>query len=198
MELGNMMRNRGAQALFEYWHTTKGGASAPKRRDIEPRGMKSVLPWVFILERIDRDLTPFRLAGTGICAQNEQELAGTNFLSLWLGDCRRTMRSLMDNVALMPSPALIEFETKTRNMGRTSGEILLLPLRDDDGKVHQILGGWFNGVGADHNFELPLVHNKITNIHFLTENEPAFATIRGQIARQTEGSPIRLVVSNNR
>ncbi len=191
------MRNRGAQLLFEYWHSVKGGAAAPKRRQIEPRGLKSVLPWVFILEHIDRDLTPFRLAGTGLCGQRDQELTGTNFMSLWLGDCRRTMRSLMDNVTLMPSPALVEFEACAPNMGRISGEILLLPLRDDDGEVHQILGGWFNGVGADANFNTPLVQNKVTNIRFLTENEPDYAIIRGQMARQSEGPRLRLIVSNN-
>lgn len=166
------MRNRGAIKLFEYWHEAKGGRELPTRKDIQPRGLKEVLPWVFILEHIDRELSPFRLAGTSLCEQYGKELSGTNFLSLWLGDCRRTVRSLIDNVVLMPAAAFIEFEAQARNHTRMSGEIVLLPLAGDDGEVHQILGGWFPSMAQDAYLEKPLIRHRITNIRILTDFEP--------------------------
>jgi len=167
------MRNRGARKLYQYWHEAKGGQEVPVRKSIQPRGLQDVLQWVFILERVDRELAPFRLAGTGLCDQYGGELGGTNFLSLCLGDCRRTVRSLIDNVVMMPAAAFIEFEAHAKNKGRMSGEIVLLPLADEQGEVHQILGGWFPSMAQDAYLEKPLVRHRITNIRILSDFDPA-------------------------
>ena len=188
------MRNRGARALYEYWREAKGIEEVPQRNAIEPRGLRSVLPWVFILEHVDRDLAPFRLAGTGLCDQYGEELKGTNFLSLWLGDCRRTVRSLMDNVTLMPAAAFIEFEAQARNAGRVSGEIVLLPLADSDGTIHQILGGWFPAIAQDAMLEKPLIRHRITNIRILSDFDAAMGPSELQIVQ--DRPHLRLVVSN--
>lgn len=189
------MRNKSAQHLFEYWTAAKADAVAPLRKELEPRAMKLVLPWVFILERIDRELAPFRLAGTGICAQYEQELAGTNFLSLWLGDCRRTMRSLLENVATMPAPAYVEFEAQASHNCTAIGEVLLLPLFDDAGEVHQILGGWFSPMGRDATFDLPLMNNKIRALRILDPEVDRVGAGLIMPPRPVEPK-LRLVVSN--
>ena len=190
------MRNRGTRALYEYWQSAKGSQEVPSRTNIEPRGLKEVLPWVFILEHVDRELSPFRLAGTGLCDQYGQELRGTNFLSLWLGDCRRTMRSLIDNVVLMPAGAFIEFEAQSRLHGRTSGEIVLLPLCDANGDVHQVLGGWFPAITQDITMDKPLVRHRITNIRILSElNTPFTETVPGM---DGERPHLQLVISDGK
>ncbi len=189
------MRNRGTRALYEYWQIAKAGQEVPQRKSIEPRGIKEVLPWVFILERIDRELAPFRLAGTGLCDQYGEELGGTNFLSLWLGDCRRTMRSLIDNVVMMPAAAFIEFEAKSRIHGRTSGEIVLLPLCDAEGNVHQILGGWFPAIPQDASMEKPMVRHRITNIRILSDFDSEFLAGAGEVPARPQ---LRLVISNGK
>lgn len=166
------------------------------RTSIEPRGLKDVLPWVFILERVDRELAPFRLAGTGLCEQYGEELRGTNFLSLWLGDCRRTMRSLIDNVVMMPAGAFVEFEAKSRLHGRTSGEIVLLPLCDANGEVHQILGGWFPTITHDLVMDKPLVRHKITNIRILSEFEAPLDETGNAAA--SERPHLQLVISDGK
>jgi len=190
------MKNRGTRGLYEYWQGAKGSHEVPTRASIEPRGLKEVLPWVFILERVDRELAPFRLAGTGLCDQYGEELRGTNFLSLWLGDCRRTMRSLIDNVVMMPAAAFVEFETQSRTHGRTSGEIVLLPLCDANGEVHQVLGGWFPAITHDVQMDKPLVRHKITNIRILSDFEPPFSeTVPGARPGQPH---LQLVISDGK
>ncbi len=191
------MRNRGARTLYEHWQKARGSEEVPFRKSIEPRGLKDVLPWVFILQRVDRELVPFRLAGTGLCDQYGEELGGTNFLSLWLGDCRRTVRSLLDNVVMMPAAAFIEFEAQARNRGRLSGEIVLLPLADQDGSVHQILGGWFPAIAQDAYLEKPLVRHRITNIRILSDFEPQL--VAGSDGANVSFRPqLKLVISDGK
>lgn len=191
------MRNRGARTLYDYWREAKGGQEVPQRKNIQPRGLKDVLPWVFILERVDRELAPFRLAGTGICDQYGQELSGTNFLSLWLGDCRRTVRSLLDNVVMMPSAAFIEFEAQAKNQGRMAGEIVLLPLADKNGEIHQVLGGWFPAIAKDAYLEKPLIRHRITNIRILSDFDPEYMPGNAAIGMPVEPR-LRLVISDGK
>ena len=191
------MRTRGSRTLYRYWRGMREGQRIPLRSAIEPRGLKEVLPWTFIMDRVDREMAPFRLAGTGICEQYGRELRGSNFLSLWLGDCRRTVRSLIDNVVMMPAPAFIEFEAHASNERRMFGEIVLLPLAASDGEVLQVLGGWFPTVTHDPLLERPLIRHRVKKISMLKDEEaqnlpaPVVPTV-------TSPSGLKLVISNGK
>jgi len=189
------MRTRGARRLYSRWREAKGDGIAPERGMIEPRALKEVLPWVFILDRVDREMSPFRLAGTGLCEFYGRELKAANFLSFWQGDCRRTARSLIDNVVMMPTPGVIDFEAWAMNERTLSGEILLLPLIAADGEVHQMLGGWFPLVTHDPMLEKPLLRQRIDNIRIIDHDDREI--VPGDLT-PPEQMPygLRLVVSN--
>jgi hypothetical protein len=189
------MRIRGARRLYSYWREAKGDLAAPRREAIAPRAMRDVLPWVFILDRIDRDVAAFRLAGTGLCDLYGKELKDRNFLTFWLGDCQRTVRSLIDNVVLMPAPGIIEFEAKALNGRVVTGEIVLLPLIADDGEIHQILGGWFPSVTHDPLLQKPLMKQTVTNIRVIGADDREFVPEPIDAPYRPEAS-LKLVVSN--
>ena len=76
------MKQEGSLALFHYWNRLRGDRPAPKRTDIEPADIKTLLGDTFILERDTRGEAIFRLAGTRLCAIYGRELKGFAFTSL--------------------------------------------------------------------------------------------------------------------
>ncbi len=189
------MKTRGARLLYDYWCNAKRECTVPARDAIEPRGLKDVLPWVFLLDHFDRELTTFRLAGTGLCDFYERELRGENFLSFWTGDCRRTVRSLIDNVTMMPAPSFIEFCAEAKNGRLLAGEIMLMPLAAREGTIRQILGGWFPAVTHDPLLEKPLVRQQVTNIRLLESTGPGVIPLP-VLQSEDSGKGLRLVVSD--
>ena len=77
------MKLDGSIALFQYWNRLRAGRAAPKRTEIEPADIKTLLADTFILEKDARGEAVFRLAGTRLCASYGRELKGFAFASLW-------------------------------------------------------------------------------------------------------------------
>ncbi|WP_187970940.1 PAS domain-containing protein [Aquibium microcysteis] len=122
------MRQKGTAELFQYWDRLRDGRPAPRRTEIEPADIKSMLADTFILERDLRGDAVFRLAGTRLCATFGRELKGFAFTSLWTHDdqpraARLALGTLIDKSV-----------TVTTLLGTTAGgrpldlELLLLPL----------------------------------------------------------------------
>ena len=62
------MKLNGSIELFQYWNRLRGTRPAPRRTEIEPSDIKTLLADTFILEQDSRGLPVFRLAGTRLCA----------------------------------------------------------------------------------------------------------------------------------
>ncbi len=71
------MKHKTTQALFDYWNAMRAGRPAPRRSEIEPGDMRAILPYVFILERKDRDTYRFRLAAAVFAASTAWNSAAT-------------------------------------------------------------------------------------------------------------------------
>jgi hypothetical protein len=122
------MRQAGTAGLFQYWNRLRDGRPAPRRTEIEPADIKSMLADTFILERDLRGDAVFRLAGTRLCATFGRELKGFAFTSLW-------SHSDQPKAASLALATLIEKSVSvTTLLGTTQGgrsldlELLLLPL----------------------------------------------------------------------
>lgn len=118
----------GSLALFHYWNRLRRGRPAPKRTEIEPADIKTLLGDTFILERDMRGEAIFRLAGTRLCAVYGRELKGFAFTSLWRETDRRLMARLTANVFQSKSVLVFEFEGFAREDRGATFEFLLLPL----------------------------------------------------------------------
>lgn len=122
------MNQNGSITLFHYWNRLRDGRPAPKRSEVEPADIKSLLADTFILEKDTRGHPVFRLAGTRICACYGRELKGFSFPSLWREKDQRLVSKLIHGVFDQKSVVLITFEGFSRNGRSNKFELLALPL----------------------------------------------------------------------
>ncbi|TPM41737.1 PAS domain-containing protein [Mesorhizobium sp. B2-3-4] len=122
------MNQNGSITLFQYWNRLRDGRPAPKRSEVEPADIKSLLADTFILEKDTRGQPVFRLAGTRLCAYYGRELKGFSFPSLWREKDQRLVSRLIHGVFDQKSVVLIIFEGFSRNGRSNRFELLALPL----------------------------------------------------------------------
>lgn len=134
------MKHKNNQALFDYWNAIRAGRPAPRRGEIEPGDIRRILPYVFILERKDRDTYRFRLAGTGLCSTYGMEFRGHNMLSMWSDDCAENLKEALDDVATNATVSVVEYTAATNDGREVTFEMILLPLAHEDGSMTRVLG----------------------------------------------------------
>lgn len=122
------MKTAGSVQLFQYWNRLRNGRAAPKRTEIEPADIKSLLADTFILEKDARGEAVFRLAGTRLCATYGRELKGFSFPSLWMPKDQQMVGRLAHSAFLAKSVVIISFDGVSRNRRINAFELLLLPL----------------------------------------------------------------------
>ncbi|MER8848903.1 MULTISPECIES: PAS domain-containing protein [Mesorhizobium] len=122
------MNQNGSITLFHYWNRLRDGRPAPKRSEVEPADIKTLLADTFILEKDTRGQPVFRLAGTRLCASYGRELKGFCFPSLWREKDQRLVSRLIHGVFEQKSVVLITFEGFSRNGRSNKFELLALPL----------------------------------------------------------------------
>ncbi|MER8809105.1 PAS domain-containing protein [Mesorhizobium australicum] len=122
------MNQNGSITLFHYWNRLRDGSPAPKRSEVEPADIKTLLADTFILEKDTRGQPVFRLAGTRLCASYGRELKGFSFPSLWREKDQRLVSRLIHGVFEQKSVVLITFEGFSRNGRSNKFELLALPL----------------------------------------------------------------------
>lgn len=176
------MKQQGTIGLFQYWDRLRSGRAAPRRTEIEPADIKSMLADTFILEQDARGAAVFRLAGTRLCATYGRELKGFAFASLWAQNDQRLAAQLTASAFTDKAVSVAHFDGHTRQ-GRSVGfELLLLPL--DGGVDHpRTLGSiapferpfW---LGSD-----PVVEGRMNSIRVIDpEREPLFLANRPAVS----------------
>ncbi|RWM98785.1 MAG: PAS domain-containing protein [Mesorhizobium sp.] len=122
------MNQNGSITLFHYWNRLRDGRPAPKRSEVEPADIKSLLADTFILEKDTRGEAVFRLAGTRLCAVYGRELKGFSFPSLWREKDQRLISKLIQGVFDQKSVVLITYEGFSCTGRSSKFELLALPL----------------------------------------------------------------------
>lgn len=122
------MRHEGTVGLFQYWNRLRDGRPAPRRTEIEPADIKSLLADTFIIEKDTRGEAVFRLAGTRMCAVFGRELKGFAFTSLWAPKDQRVVARLMYGALHQGAVAVIDLEGTSRGGRKLRLELLALPL----------------------------------------------------------------------
>lgn len=138
--VGINMKHFLTRLLFRYWCSLSEDGELPSRRQVEPRLIKPVLPYTFILQRFDNEHIVFRLAGTEICHLFGREFRDQNFLHMWEGKEQRAIRALIQQMFDDDQAAVVNFVAETIDRTQYPGEILLLPMLDEDGQPSRILG----------------------------------------------------------
>jgi hypothetical protein len=122
------MKLNGSIALFQYWNRLRDGRPAPKRTELEPADIKTLLADTFILEKDTRGEAVFRLAGTRLCATYGRELKGFSFPSLWREKDQRLVARLIHGAFQQKSVVVISYEGFSQGGRSNHFELLALPL----------------------------------------------------------------------
>jgi hypothetical protein len=124
-----------------YWDGLRGTDLIPRRRLIEPHGLRDALAHVFLIERIAPGQARFRLAGTHLTQVMGMEVRGMPLSAILVPASRDGARALIEAVFAGPSVVELALESD-RGLGRPAlqGRMILLPIGDDDENCDRALG----------------------------------------------------------
>jgi hypothetical protein len=134
------MKNKTSQILYAYWNEVRGKRIAPRRFEIEPARIGSILPETFILERTENATHRFRLAGTRIFESFGVEFRGTDFLALWQGVDRDLVAVELGNTTAQGGIVVFAMEAATSDGRRAVFEVILMPLVHTGQVIDRIVG----------------------------------------------------------
>jgi hypothetical protein len=155
------LQHKTSETLFTYWDKVRGNRSMPRRFEIEPGKIASILPSTFILERVNAEAYRYRLAGTRVCEIFGAELRGTNFLDGWSASDRLSLVRHFAALAKQGAVEKIHMEAAPVAQPSTPFEVLLLPLLHTGDDIDRVLGA-FSPLDPPHWLgELPLTAKRI-------------------------------------
>lgn len=134
------MRSRTTIELFQYWNAIRGGRDLPRRDEIAPADIRSLLPDLFILQKQADGTIRYRLAGTRVCTLFGCELRGQRFSVLWRDTETAEVTTIAERVMTHCAPMLISARGETAAGDVLELEVLLAPLASADGDNDRVLG----------------------------------------------------------
>jgi hypothetical protein len=134
------MKQRTTQTLYAYWNEIRRGRLAPRRLEIEPSRIGSILPETFILERTGPANYIFRLAGTRLCEIFGTELRGTDMLAGWSASDRATIAGSLQSTYRQGAVTLLTIESSADTARRLQLEVVMLPLMHANNAMERVIG----------------------------------------------------------
>jgi hypothetical protein len=122
------MKHRNSHLLVGYWSRLRKGRAVPDQTDIDPRAIKRMLSYIFILDASDITRPNYRLAGTSLCDRFGCELKGMNFLARWEGQSRSALTALLRQSLATSQPVSLSSIAATADCGMVELETTLAPV----------------------------------------------------------------------
>ncbi|APG90844.1 PAS domain-containing protein [Sinorhizobium americanum] len=192
------MCRRTTMELFQYWNAVRGNRDLPRRDEIDPAHIRSLLPDLFILQRQASGDVRFRLAGTGVCALFGHELRDGQFCDLWLDSEADGIARVADDVMTQMTPMLLYARGSTEAGDELDVELLLAPLASPDGMNDRLLGALSALARPVWLHMTPLTHLVTTGLS-LPDASPNLPLDRSYApSAETNSRVARLVGGNNR
>lgn len=156
-----------SQKLYSYWNTLRGTRFAPRRLEIDPGCIGSVLPETFILERLRNDFYTYRLAGSHVCQLFGKELRGQSFLSGWTDKDVKTLLSRLNAISVQGGAALFAIEFDNIFRETLLAEMLLLPLLNTEVFADRYLGSLCLFERPVSALQQPFINRKLISDHII-------------------------------
>lgn len=185
-----------AKAILSYWRSVAPETGAPERSAIDPRALKAHLPDLFILERMDRAVFAFRLAGTRLCARYGRELRDHDFVRLWQTRQHGQILGALNQTLQNAEPVLIKGAAATLDGKSVPFDIVLMPLNDAEGRPTRILGAMITQDNVALRDGVPLISQAFEHIAVAAVEDAPLdfaATAAFTAARETHVSFLRVV-----
>jgi hypothetical protein len=126
--------------VYGYWDGLRGAADAPLKSQIQPSTLGQMLTSLFILEIAGDGIVTFRLAGSRICDLFGHDLRDESFSDLFGDDHAGDIESTLIGAMRHAIPALINATGYSTAGHQASFEIIVMPLRSEDGSCERLLG----------------------------------------------------------
>ncbi|MCF2870701.1 PAS domain-containing protein [Octadecabacter sp. G9-8] len=198
--------------MERYWASLPRTRGVPLRKDVDPAQMGGLLEDSFILERVAPGVARIRVAGRNIAKLIGIEPRGLPLTAAFLPEARAEVGQYLEKA--FTSPGLVELALSSpRAVGQPKlhGKILMLPLRDDHGRVSRIMGvlvmSGRRGMGGRRfalskeipaRFEPTVGLQVVPNIPTATTRPSLRSVATGPDSKKAGDMPaLRLVVSNS-
>lgn len=123
------MKHAVTQELYSYWNDLRGERLTPDRGDLDPVAIRGILGDVFVLEVDSHGEIRFRIAGARTSALFVNDLKGSSFKQLWLGQSHAGLDEMLFSVMSESRPAVAGVKAAPAGRPYLDLELLLLPLR---------------------------------------------------------------------
>ncbi len=151
--------------LLEYWERLRGDRAAPMRSEIDPRQIENALEHAFILERSQDGEVRFRIAGMRLADLMGMEIRGMPASSVIAPASRAAFGETLKQVFDGPEIAELQLEADRTGVAALSGQMLLLPMKNDRGDMSRILGCLVTtGLASSPPHRFTLAGKKVTRI----------------------------------
>jgi len=121
------MKHRNNHFAVGYWSLIRRGRPAPDQADVDPKALKRLLPFVFLLDARHAGFV-YRLAGTTLCERYGGELRGRDFLTQWDRDSRSKLPGLMKEALAESTPLWLSSVGTTEDRKMVEIETVLMPM----------------------------------------------------------------------
>jgi hypothetical protein len=138
--INGVMKHKNSHLLVGYWSRLRQGRQVPDQTDIDPRQIKRLLSYTFILdcEIVARPI--YRLAGTGLCERFGFELKGSGFLAHWESQSGMALAPLLRQALKLRQPVCLSSIAVTADNGMVELETTLTPVSFNGGEPRRFFG----------------------------------------------------------
>lgn len=138
--LAAAMKHKNSHLLVGYWSRLRKGRDVPDQTDIDPRAIKRLLSYTFILDCENPARPVYRLAGTALCERFGFELKGTSFLGHWESQSGMALSSLLRQALKLAQPVCLSSIAATADNGMVELETILTPVSFNGGVPTRFFG----------------------------------------------------------
>lgn len=122
------MKHKNSHLLVGYWSRLRAGRHVPDQVDIDPRAIKRLLSYTFILDCENPPRPVYRLAGTALCERFGFELKGTGFFAHWEAQSGLSLAPLLRQSLKLRQPICLSSIAATTESGMVELETVLAPI----------------------------------------------------------------------
>lgn len=133
------MKHRNNHFAVGYWSLIRRGRPAPDQSDIDPKALKRLLPFVFLLDT-RHSCFVYRLAGTTLCERYGGELRGRDFLMQWDRESRAKLSALLMEALAQSKPLCLTSVGTTADCRMVEIETVLMPMTFNGSAPERFLG----------------------------------------------------------
>jgi hypothetical protein len=166
------MKHKNSHLLVGYWSRLRKGRAVPDQTEVDPRAIKRMLPFVFILDVEDAARPIYRLAGTALCERYGFELKGTGFLAHWEAQSANALAALLRQALTLSQPVSLSAIGASADHGMVEIETVLAPISFNGGAPTRFIG--LSQVLSDQTMLAgkPIAFQRLAASQFVREDEP--------------------------